>query len=79
VPVDREVAAVIQGYLLTARPETASQRLFIVAKGPTRGQPLTPGGVADDLSLPPQPGTGAGGASARVATYVRDGAGGSRG
>jgi site-specific recombinase XerD len=45
VPVDREVAALIQSYLLTERPQTESRALFIVAKGPTRGQPLTPAGL----------------------------------
>ena len=41
VPLDVDVAGVIQTYLLVERPETSSRRLFIVAKGPTRGQPLT--------------------------------------
>ena len=41
VPLDVDVAGVIQTYLLAERPETASSRLFIVAKGPTRGQPLS--------------------------------------
>jgi site-specific recombinase XerD len=45
VPVDPDVAGVIQSYLLAERPETASQALFIVAKGPTRGQPLTAAGL----------------------------------
>ena len=45
VPVDREVAALVQSYLLSGRPETDSEMLFIVAKGPTRGQPLTPAGL----------------------------------
>ncbi len=45
VPVDREVAALIQSYLLTERPQTDSRALFIAAKGPTRGQPLTPAGL----------------------------------
>jgi integrase/recombinase XerD len=36
---------VIQTYLLAERPETTSSRLFIVSKGPTRGQPLTPAGL----------------------------------
>ena len=45
VPLDVDVAGVIQTYLLAERPETASTRLFIVAKGPTRGQPLTPAGL----------------------------------
>jgi integrase/recombinase XerD len=45
VPLDRDVASVIQVYLLAERPETGSDRLFIVAKGPTRGQPLTAAGL----------------------------------
>ena len=45
VPLDVDVAGVIQTYLLAERPETSSSRLFIVAKGPTRGQPLTPAGL----------------------------------
>ena len=45
VPLDSDVASVIQAYLLAERPETASTRLFIVAKGPHRGQPLTAAGL----------------------------------
>jgi site-specific recombinase XerD len=45
VPLDRDVASVIQVYLLAERPETGSDRLFIVAKGPTRGNPLTAAGL----------------------------------
>jgi integrase/recombinase XerD len=45
VPLDVEVAGLIQTYLLTERPESTSTRLFLVAKGPHRGQPLTPAGV----------------------------------
>lgn len=45
VPLDVDVAGVIQTYLLTERPDTASRRLFVVAKGPHRGQPLTPAGL----------------------------------
>jgi integrase/recombinase XerD len=45
VPLDSDVASVIQVYLLAERPETSSDRLFIVAKGPTRGQPLTAAGL----------------------------------
>jgi len=41
VPLDVDVAGVIQTYLLVERPETVSGRLFIVAKGPTRGEPLS--------------------------------------
>jgi site-specific recombinase XerD len=45
VPLDVDVAGVIQTYLLAERPDTTSPRLFIVAKGPTRGQPLSPAGL----------------------------------
>jgi integrase/recombinase XerC len=45
VPLDPEAAGVIQSYLLAERPETASGELFIVAKGPNRGQPLTAAGL----------------------------------
>jgi integrase/recombinase XerD len=45
VPLDVDVAGVIQTYLLAERPETRSSRLFVVAKGPNRGQPLTPAGL----------------------------------
>ncbi len=45
VPLDHQVAALVQTYLLTERPETASTRLFVVAKGPNRGQPLSPAGL----------------------------------
>lgn len=45
VPVDPDVAGVIQTYLLAERPETTSPVLFVVAKGPHRGQPLTPAGL----------------------------------
>jgi site-specific recombinase XerD len=36
---------VIQTYLLAERPDATSTRLFVVAKGPNRGQPLTPAGL----------------------------------
>ena len=45
VPLDVDVAGVIQTYLLAERPETETPRLFVVAKGPTRGQPLTSAGL----------------------------------
>jgi len=45
VPLDTEVAGVIQAYLLAERPATSSPRLFVVSKGPNRGQPLTPAGL----------------------------------
>ncbi|GAA1623778.1 site-specific tyrosine recombinase XerD [Nonomuraea maheshkhaliensis] len=50
VPADGEVAGLIQTYLLAERPEaavdgTVTDRLFVVAKGPHRGRPLTPEGL----------------------------------
>jgi site-specific recombinase XerD len=45
VPLDPDVAGLIQSYLLAERPETPSRALFIVAKGPNRGQPLTAAGL----------------------------------
>jgi site-specific recombinase XerD len=45
VPLDPEVCALIQAYLLAERPETASRTLFVVGQGPHRGQPLTSAGL----------------------------------
>ena len=45
VPLDVDVAGLIQAYLLAERPETDCSRLFVVAKGPHRGRPLTPAGL----------------------------------
>jgi site-specific recombinase XerD len=45
VPLDADVASVIQVYLLAERAESDSGRLFLVAKGPNRGRPLTPAGL----------------------------------
>ncbi|MEP6814079.1 MAG: tyrosine-type recombinase/integrase [Marmoricola sp.] len=44
-PVDAEVAGWVQAYLLAERPETDTAALFVVAKGPHRGRPLTPAGL----------------------------------
>jgi len=45
VPLDSDLAAVIHTYLLTERPDAGASALFVVAKGPTRGRPLTPAGL----------------------------------
>lgn len=45
VPLDPDIAGTIQTYLLVERPETEVDALFVVAKGPTRGQRLTPAGL----------------------------------
>jgi site-specific recombinase XerD len=44
-PIDGETAGWVQTYLLAERPDTDASRLFVVAKGPHRGQPLTPAGL----------------------------------
>ncbi len=45
VPLDTDLAAVISTYLLAERPESTSPALFLVAKGPTRGQRLSAAGL----------------------------------
>lgn len=45
VPLDADVASVIQVYLLAERPDSVSGCLFLAAKGPNRGQPLTAAGL----------------------------------
>ncbi len=45
IPIDVDVAGVVQVYLLTERPETDATKLFVVLKGPHRGQPLTAAGL----------------------------------
>jgi integrase/recombinase XerD len=45
VPLDVDVAGMIQTYLLAERPETTSTALFLVSKGPNRGRPLSAAGL----------------------------------
>lgn len=45
VPLDPDVASLIQTYLLVERPETDVASLFVVAKGAHRGRPLTAAGL----------------------------------
>ena len=45
VPIDAEVGGWVQAYLLAERPDTEQSALFVVAKGPHRGRPLTPAGL----------------------------------
>ena len=45
VPLDPDVAGLIQTYLFAERPESDRDTLFLVAKGPNRGKPLTPAGL----------------------------------
>ena len=45
VPLDVDVAGLVQTYLLAERPDSEQTTLFLVAKGSHRGQPLTPAGL----------------------------------
>lgn len=45
VPLDEDVAAVVNAYLLRERPDTDAAALFVVAKVPNRGRPLTAAGL----------------------------------
>jgi site-specific recombinase XerC len=45
VPIDAEVGGWVQAYLLAERPDTEQSALFVVAKGPHRGRPLTAAGL----------------------------------
>ena len=45
VPFDVDLASVLSQYLLTERGESESPALFLVAKGPTRGQRLSSAGL----------------------------------
>lgn len=45
VPLDADVASVIQVYLLAERPESEETGLFLVAKGANRGRRLTAAGL----------------------------------
>lgn len=79
VPVDAEVAGLIQTYLLLERPDsdadgTATSRLFVVAKGPNRDARSPPRGCGP---VPVSPGTlrRGGRAPARPAAFLRDRAG----
>lgn len=45
VPIDPDVAALVQSYLLADRPESDSRALFLVAKGAHRGDRLSAAGM----------------------------------
>ena len=71
VPLDVDVAGLVQTYLLAERPESASTTLFLVAKGSHRGQPLTPAGLRHGVPVSPGRRRGAGRSSTRTAALVR--------
>ena len=45
VPLDVDVAGMVQTYVLAERPGTSVKALFVVAKGPNRGQSLSAAGL----------------------------------
>lgn len=45
VPISPRFFATLADYLATERPETDTDRLFVVLKGPRRGAPLSPAGL----------------------------------
>jgi site-specific recombinase XerD len=80
VPVDAQVAGLIQTYLLAERPDadaagTVADRLFTVAKGPNRGRPLTPEGLRAGVPVSPAAVGRDGRPPACAAALVRDSAG----
>ena len=79
VPVDAEVAGWVQAYLLAERPDTEAGALFVVAKGPHRGRPLTPAGLRTIFRYHRARAGVASGASACAAALVRHRAGRGRG
>ena len=78
VPLDVDVAGVIQTYLLAERPETQTSRLFVVAKGRKSRPASQSGRSADHLSLSPGGGRSSGWSSSRAPPHVRHCAGRSR-
>lgn len=71
VPLDVEVAGLIQTYLLVERPESDSNLLFLVAKGPASGPTLDRGRFTHNLPVSPSQDRGARGSPACVTTYLR--------
>ena len=69
VPLDPDVAGLIQSYLLAERPETASRALFVVAKGPHPGAAADRGRAAAGVPLPPGDLRGGRRAPARAAAF----------
>jgi len=45
IPVSSRFFASVAAYLDSERPATSSDRVFLVLKGPRRGQPLSPAGL----------------------------------
>ncbi len=45
LPLDRKTTEILELYLRMERPQTSSPFVFIVLKGPNRGNPLTPAGL----------------------------------
>jgi site-specific recombinase XerD len=50
VPVSARFFATLADYLASERPQTSTDRLFVVLKGPRRGQPLSAAGLDEIVS-----------------------------
>jgi integrase/recombinase XerD len=50
VPVSERFFATVADYLATERPQTSTDRLFVVLKGPRRGKPLSAAGLDEIVS-----------------------------
>ena len=79
VPLDVDVAGMIQTYLLAERPETTAKALFVVAKGPRPRPAPHAGWASNHLPLSPRQGRGPGGASPCTSPHLRHRARRSRG
>jgi site-specific recombinase XerC len=75
VPVDVDVVGAVPTYLLAERPETDASALFVVLKGPTRGQPLTSAGLRTIFRYHRGRADVAAGHPARAAAHLRHRAG----
>ena len=70
VPLDAQVAGLLQTYLLVERPDTTATALFVVTKAAPRAA-AHPGRAAHDLPLPPGESRCARGPSACAAAHLR--------
>ena len=79
VPLDPDVAGLIQSYLLAERPETVVEGAVRRGEGPASRAAADRGRAAPGVPLPPGDLRGGGRAPARAAAHIRHGPGGGRG
>ena len=79
IPVSRRFFAAVAAYLDAERPaDAATDRVFVVLKGPRRGQPLSAAGVDEMLDRRPSPGRAGAGDLPPAAAHLPDPAAGGR-